>query len=247
MIRFDIVTLFPEAFSGWSEHSILGRARKKNLADIRLHNLRDFAGNRHDRVDDRPFGGGGGMVLQAPPVLAQIRALGLAAGNPLLVMSASGEPWTDSMARQYAGTDRLAILCGHYEGIDQRAIDLLGGREISVGDFVLTGGELPAMCVVDSVVRLRPGVLGNDESLAAESHKEGLLEGPQYTRPEVVEGVSVPEVLLSGDHGRTARYRREESLRRTLERRPELLRAAAAAGRLSADDLRYLGALGFRP
>ncbi len=246
MICFDIITLFPEAFTGWREHSILGRAANKGFAKIHFHQLRDQAGNRHGRIDDHPFGGGGGMVIQAPPVLRMVGELHLPAGTPVLIPSASGEQWTDASARTYLGSSRVVIVCGHYEGIDQRAIDLLGAREISVGDFVLTGGELPAMCITDSIVRLIPGVLGNEDSLRAESHQDGLLEGPHYTRPETVEGVPVPEVLLSGDHQRISRWRREMSLRRTFDRRPDLIRNAVAAGLLSPADINFLEALGFR-
>ncbi len=249
MIRFDIVTLFPEAFDGWREHSIVGRAQKKSLAALETHQLRDHAGNKHGRVDEHPFGGGSGMLIQAPPVLRQLEALNLSPGTPVIATAASGEPWTDALARQYVTAERVVVLCGHYEGFDQRVIELCGAREVSVGDFVMTGGELAAMCVVDSVVRLVPGVLGNEESLSSESFKEGLLEGPQYTRPEAVDGPSgvlpVPEVLMSGDHARIGRWRREMSLRRTLERRPDLLRKAAGRGQLGPDDLAFLKALGF--
>lgn len=248
-MRIDIVTLFPETFEGWSNHSIIGRAQSKGAVDLHVHNLRDHAENKHNRVDEAPFGGGGGMLIQAPPVLRQIRAFNLPAGTPVIAASASGEPWTDSLAREHAGCPRLVILCGHYEGFDQRALDLTGAREVSVGDFVMTGGELPAMCISDSIIRLLPGVLGNELSAATESHASGtsggLLEGPHYTRPEVVEGIPVPELLMSGDHARIARFRREESLKRTWERRPELIRRAELEGRLTAADMGYLKALGY--
>ena len=222
-LRVDILTLFPEMFGGFLGESILRIAREKGLLEVRVSNIRDWAEGRHKKVDDTPFGGGPGMVLMVPPVarcLAAVREMDRRRG-PVILLTPQGRPFDQQAARRLAGLERLILLCGHYEGVDER-IRTLVDEEISIGDYVLTGGELPAMVVTDAVARLLPGVVGNSASPHEESFSEGLLEYPQYTRPRDYEGLAVPDVLLSGNHAEIERWRRQESLRRTQERRPDL-------------------------
>jgi tRNA (guanine37-N1)-methyltransferase len=223
-MRFDIFTLFPGAYEGPLTESIIKRAQDDGLIEIAIHDIREWSRDRHRSVDDYPYGGGAGMVMMAPPIVEAVEAtLGDAIKRvPILLPSPSGALFTQAMARELAQTDRLAIICGRYEGIDQRVTDLLGAREVSIGDFVMTGGDLAAAIIIDVVARLIPGVI-DDESLAMESHTSGLLEYPQYTRPQSYRDREVPEILLSGHHARIENWRREESLRRTCERRPDLL------------------------
>ena len=222
-MKIDIITLFPGMFRGPLDESIVGRAVQRGLIQIAVHNLRDFAEGRHRVVDDYSFGGGPGMVLKPEPIFAAVEALRTESSRVIL-MSPQGRVFRQSMARELAQLEHIILLCGHYEGVDERVRDHLVDQEISIGDYILTGGEIAAMVVVDVVVRLLPGVLGGESSAQEESFTEGLLEHPQYTRPAAFRGWSVPQVLLSGDHAAVQRWRREQSLKRTLDRRPELLR-----------------------
>lgn len=252
-MRFDILTLFPGMFQGPLTESIIKRARQAGTIQIHLHNIRDWATDRHRTADDAPYGGGAGMVMKAEPLAAAIRAV-LAEGNeegapalpepPVILLSPDGEPFSQTIAHELALLPRIMLVCGHYEGLDERVREALITRELSIGDYVLTGGELAAMVVVDAVARLVPGVI-DGESIAEESHSDFLLEYPHYTRPAIWEGRPVPAVLTSGHHGEVARWRRRERLRRTLARRPDLLERAHAAGLLTRDDLRYLAELGW--
>lgn len=239
-MRIDIVTLFPEMFRGPLDSSILGRARERGLLSVHLWNIRDFADDRHKTVDDAPYGGGPGMILKAPPVYRAVETIWALEGDGsrrpwTIAMSPQGTPLQQARVAQLAQEPRLVIICGHYEGMDER-VYRLADEEISIGDYILTGGELPAMVVVDAIARLIPGVLGEDASAREDSFSDGLLEYPQYTRPVEFRGMRVPEVLLSGDHERIRRWRRKQSLRRTLERRPDLLFKA----NLSDEDRRLL-------
>lgn len=236
-MRIDVLTLFPEMFAGVFGSSILGKAREKGLVSLNAVNFRDYANNKHNTVDDYPYGGGGGMVLKPEPVFAAVEDLlggGEASGQDggtgrpprIILMCPQGELFTQRKAEELAREERLIMICGHYEGYDERIREHLVTDELSIGDYVLTGGELPAMVAIDSIVRLLPGVLGNESSAAADSFSNGLLEYPHYTRPAVFRGWEVPEVLISGHHGRIESWRREQSLLRTLERRPELLEKA---------------------
>jgi tRNA (guanine37-N1)-methyltransferase len=219
-VRFDIFTLFPDMFRGPLDESILARARERGLVEIALHNPRDATTDRHHVVDDYPYGGGAGMVLKPGPLFAGVEAV--YAGGPIILLSPQGRLLTQTVARELAAEPRLTLLCGHYEGFDERIREHLATDEISIGDYVLTGGELAAMVIVDAVARLLPGVLAPG-STEEESHTTGLLEYPQYTRPPEFRGWAVPEILLSGNHAAIARWRRKEALRRTRARRPELL------------------------
>lgn len=224
--RFAVVTLFPEMFSAVSEWGVTSRGLKENLWSLSLHNPRDQASDRHGTVDDRPYGGGPGMVMQAPLLDRALEAakaeLG---GSPKVVaMTPQGRQFTDSVARELLADNATIFVSGRYEGIDERFIERSVDHEISVGDFVVSGGELPTMLVIDAMVRLIPGVLGHSASAKEDSFADGLLDCPHYTRPESYQGRAVPEVLLSGDHGAIARWRRAQSIRRTLDRRPDLLK-----------------------
>jgi len=223
MLRIDVVTLFPELFDQPVRTSVIGRAIERGLVDVVAHDLREHGLGRHRSVDDSPYGGGAGMVLRPEPLFAAIRPL-REAGALVILLDPAGERLTDAMARELAGHDHLALVCGRYEGIDERARSQ-ADREVSIGDYVLTGGELPALVLIDAVARLVPGVIEED-SAASDSFATGLLEHPQYTRPDEFEGEAVPGVLLSGHHGEVDRWRRREALRRTLARRPDLLEAA---------------------
>jgi tRNA (guanine37-N1)-methyltransferase len=217
-VRFDVLTLFPEIFSGYLTQSLLKLAIDRGLVQIHLWNIRDWATGKHKSVDDRPFGGGPGMVIMPEPVYAAVEAVQAAAQPPgeLIMLTPAGERLTQAVVQDLAKHSRLLLLCGRYEGFDERIRIGLKPREISIGDFVCNGGEVPAMVLIDTVIRLVPGVLGDEQSAVDESHSEaGRLEYPQYTRPREFRGMSVPEVLLSGDHGAIARWRREESGRRS--------------------------------
>ncbi len=236
---FDVLTLFPEMFVSPFAESVLGKAIDKGLIAVRAHNLRDWAEGRHKVVDDTPYGGGDGMVMKPEPVcraLDELRAR--TPSSPVLLMSPQGRLFSQTQARELAGRPGLIFVCGRYEGFDERIRSRVDA-EYSLGDFVLTGGELPAMVMIDAIARLLPGVLGNSGSAENDSFSDGLLEYPHYTRPVEFAGERVPEVLLSGNHGEIARWRRREQLRRTLERRPELLSKAA----LSEADRAYLASL----
>jgi tRNA (guanine37-N1)-methyltransferase len=226
-VRIDIVTLFPAMLEAPLGHSILGRARARGLVDIRVHDLREHASGRHRVTDEPPFGGGGGMVLKPEPLASVIDALRPPGSEArVILLGPAGRRFSQEVARQLAGRAHLILLCGRYEGVDERVSETLADEELSIGDYVLTGGEPAALVVADAVTRLLPGVLGDENAPASDSFARGLLEHPQYTRPEVFRGASVPEVLRSGDHGRIARWRQVMSLWRTWRRRPDLLETA---------------------
>jgi tRNA (guanine37-N1)-methyltransferase len=220
-MRIDVFTIFPEYLDAPLRVSLVGRSRDTGLLDVRLHDPRDATTDRHRSVDDEPFGGGPGMVMTPGPLFASVEAA--SPPRPLLLLSASGRRFSQRIAGELAACDGFSLICGRYEGVDQRVADHLCDGELSVGDFVLAGGEAAALVVIEAVARLLPGVLGNDVSVAEESFEESLVEYPQYTRPAEFRGWEVPEVLRSGDHARIARWRRAQSLLRTLDRRPELL------------------------
>lgn len=226
-MEFDVFTLLPEVFPPYLESSILQRARQRGLIDVRVHNIRDWATDRHHVTDDEPYGGGGGMVMKVEPIFAAVEGvLGPGARPPLILLTPQGRRFDQRIAAELAAQPRLALLCGRYEGVDERIRRHLVSDEISIGDYVLTGGELPALVLIDALARLLPGVLGDPDGAQDDSHASGLLEYPHYTRPPEFRGWRVPEILLSGDHARIAGWRREQSLRRTLERRPDLLENA---------------------
>jgi tRNA (guanine37-N1)-methyltransferase len=224
-MRVAIFTLFPEMFAGPFSQSIVSRAAERGLVSIELHNFREQAPGRHRSVDDYPYGGGAGMVLQPGPLFSAVEGAALPPGSPIVMLTPQGRPFTQAMAQRLAGMKALALICGHYEGVDERVREHLATEEISLGDFVLSGGEIAAMALVDAVTRLLPGAI-DDASTAEESHQSSLLEYPHYTRPASFREWPVPEVLLSGNHALIARWRREQSLRRTWERRPDLLALA---------------------
>ncbi|TYO95185.1 tRNA (guanosine(37)-N1)-methyltransferase TrmD [Desulfallas thermosapovorans] len=226
-MKIDMLTLFPEMFSGPFDSSIIKRARDKGLLEINFVDIRDFAGNKHNTVDDTPYGGGAGMVLQAPPIMRALEHVRSQRGGLLarvVLMCPTGLPFNQNWARDLAREEHLVIICGHYEGIDERVRELAVTDELSIGDYVLTGGELPAMVVVDAVSRMIPGVLGEQASAEDDSFYQGLLEYPQYTRPRLYGDLPVPEILMSGHHEKIRRWRRRQALLKTLERRPDLLR-----------------------
>ena len=224
-MRIDILTLFPEMCRRVTEESIIGRAQKSGKVEIVCTNIRDFSGNKHNKVDDTPYGGGMGMIMAADPIYNCYKSL-YNEGEPkphLIYMSPKGENFTQKKAVELSKKDRIVLLCGHYEGIDQRVIDEIVDEELSLGDYVLTGGELPALTVADAVCRMLPGVLSNDLCFEEESHFSGLLEYPQYTKPAVWKNREVPEVLLSGNHAKIDDWRKIQSLLITLEKRPDML------------------------
>ncbi len=223
-MRIDVLTLFPGMFLGPLDESIIKRAREAGLLDLRVHQLRDYAHDRHRTVDDRPFGGGPGMLLKPEPIFEAVETL----ANPrthVILLSPGGRPFTQSIARELAQKPELLLISGHYEGFDERVRECLADDELSIGDYVLTNGSLPAMVIIDAVTRLLPGVLGHAESMEDESFSQGLLEYPQYTRPAEFRGMKVPEVLLSGNHAQIARWRNEQAQQRTTERRPDLAKS----------------------
>jgi tRNA (guanine37-N1)-methyltransferase len=223
VLRITAVTIFPELFRAPCETSIMGRAARLGLVTYRVVNLRDHTHDRHQTVDDYPYGGGAGMVMKPEPFYEALDALdALAPRGPVVLLSARGAPFGHADAVRFSLAEELTLLCGHYKDVDQRVADRPGVEELSVGDFVLSGGEFAALCVMDAVVRLLPGALGDHESAASDSHYEGLLSPPSYTRPAKYRGRGVPEVLLSGDHARIAAWRRAEAERLTRERRPDL-------------------------
>ncbi len=220
-MRVDVFSIFPEWFAGPLDASLLGRARADGRLDVRVHDPRGFTTDRHRSVDDAPYGGGAGMVMAPGPLFDAVEAVD--PPRPLLLLSAAGRRFDQAFAHELAAGDGFSLVCGRYEGVDQRVADHLCDDELSIGDFVVAGGEVAAAVVIDAVTRLLPGVMGNDDSAGEESFAAGLLEYPQYTRPPEFRGHAVPEVLRSGDHARIARWRRAQSLRRTLARRPDLL------------------------
>ena len=237
MTRFDILTLFPDMIQQAVSHSVLGKAVEKGIISVEAVDIRDYANNKHNTVDDYPFGGGAGMVMQGQPIYDAYQSLmPRAKGARVVYMTPQGRPFTQRVAEELAQEESLVFLCGHYEGVDERLIEEIVTDEISLGDFVLTGGELAAISIIDAVSRLVPGVLGKEESFADESFSDGLLEYPQYTRPPVFMGREVPEVLLSGHHANVAKWRREQALLRTAKKRPDLLKTAE----LTKKDLQFL-------
>jgi len=222
MLAINVVTLFPEWFAAPLAGSILGRAAVAGVVRYRVVQLRDYTHDRHHTVDDTPYGGGAGMVLKPEPFFEAVEDIRPAAETPVVLLSARGRPFTHRDAVRFAVASELTLLCGHYKDVDQRVADGLGAEELSIGDFVLSGGEPAALCVIDAVVRLLPGALGDHESAAGDSHYDGLLAAPSYTRPPMYRGLAVPEVLLSGDHEKIAAWRAAEAERLTRERRPDL-------------------------
>jgi tRNA (guanine37-N1)-methyltransferase len=236
-MRFDVFTLFPEVFEPYLQTSILQRARQRGLLEVALYNIRDWTSDRHHVTDDEPYGGGGGMVMKPEPIFAAVEGvLGSPPSCPLVLLTPQGRVFTQVVAYELAAIPRLGLLCGRYEGVDERVRQHLVSDEISIGDYVLTGGELPALVLIDAVARLLPGVLGDPDGALDDSHASGLLEYPQYTRPPDFRGLNVPEVLVSGDHARVERWRREQALLRTKQRRPDLL----AKAELSEADRKFL-------
>lgn len=235
-VQIDVITLFPEFFSSPLEVGLLGKALQNQIATVTLINPREFATDKHRRVDDECYGGGVGMLLKPEPLFAAVRSLPIATPREILLMTPQGEPLTQAILQQLAQLNQMVILCGHYEGVDERVRTHLVTREISMGDFVLTCGEIPALALINGVVRLLPGTVGKVDSLKAESFEAGLLDYPQYTRPPEFEGLGVPQVLLSGNHGEIARWRRQEQLKRTWIRRPDLLSCVT----LTPEDQIYL-------
>ncbi|MGD0707704.1 MAG: tRNA (guanosine(37)-N1)-methyltransferase TrmD [Anaerolineaceae bacterium] len=226
-MRFDVFTLFPSVFTPYLESSILQRAVEHCLIEVNLHDIRAWTIDKHHTTDDAPYGGGGGMVMKPKPVFAAVEAvLGTPPDCPVILLTPQGRPFTQTIAQEYSQQTHLALICGHYEGVDERIRQHLVTDEISIGDFVLTGGELPAMMVIDAVTRLIPGALGDPDGAADDSFASGLLEYPHYTRPEDFRGWRVPEVLLSGNHAEIAAWRRKQALMRTLQRRSDLLEKA---------------------
>ncbi|MCQ2546048.1 MAG: tRNA (guanosine(37)-N1)-methyltransferase TrmD [Clostridia bacterium] len=220
-MKIDVLTLFPDMFTPVTQESMIGRAVEKGIIDIRLTDIRDFSNDKHNKADDYPFGGGGGMVMMADPIFGAMEHVG-AEGRKVIYMSPKGKILDEAKIRELADMDSLVILCGHYEGVDQRVLDYWNAEEISIGDYVLTGGELPAMVLIDSVARLLPGVLGNENSALDESVYSGLLEHPQYTQPREYRGMDVPEVLTSGNHKMIGLWKLRKALEITKERRPDL-------------------------
>ncbi len=237
-MHFDILTLFPGIFAGVFEESIVKRAREAGLVTIDVHNIRDYATGRHQVTDDTPYGGGGGMIMKPEPIFAAAESvLGAArAATPIVLLTPQGRLFSQEIARAWSHQPRLLLICGRYEGVDERVHQYLATDEISIGDYVLAGGEIPAMVIVEAVTRLIPGALGDPAATFEDSHAEGLLEYPHYTRPPVFRDHAVPDVLLSGHHARIVQWRRQEALRRTWERRPELLQRAP----LTDEDRAYL-------
>lgn len=221
-MEFDILTLFPGIFTGPLDESILKRARETGLVQVRVHNLRDYTHDKHRVVDDRPYGGGPGMLMKPEPIFEAVEKL-QRPESCVVLMTPQGKPFTQACAGQFAGKPHLIIICGHYEGVDERVREALVDEEISIGDYVLTNGALAAAVVVDAVTRLLPGAIGHEQSAADDSFATGMLEGPQYTRPPEFRGMRVPDVLLSGNHGEVDKWRAAEAWQRTRQRRPDLL------------------------
>lgn len=240
-MRVDVFTIFPTMVEGFLAESLIGKARRAGLLDLRVHDLRSAAVDPHRSVDDAPFGGGAGMVLAPEPIFGAVEQV--QPPRPLFLLSPGGRPFTQAVARGLAATEPgFSLLCGRYEGVDQRVVDHLVDEELSIGDYVLAGGEVAALVVVEAVARLVPGVMGNEASAGEESFAEDLLEYPQYTRPAEFRGWAVPEVLRSGDHGRIARWRQAQALLRTLQRRPDLIEAR---GGLEEGEVRLLREHGY--
>jgi len=237
-MHFDVFTLIPQSMQAYLDASILGKAQQAGLIEVELHNIRDHTTDKHRTADDEPYGGGGGMVMKPEPMFAAVETvLGASMKSvPVILLTPQGRVFTQQVARELSSIPQIALICGRYEGIDERVREHLATDEISIGDYVLTGGELPALVLIDAVARQLPGVLGDQGASERDSHADGLLEHPHYTRPAEFRGWNVPDVLLSGDHARIAAWRREQSLMRTLRRRPDLLDHAG----LSDDERKML-------
>ncbi len=240
----DILTVFPDMFAGPLDQSLIKRAKDKSLLQVRIHNIRDFAEDKHKTVDDTPFGGGGGMVMKLEPLCAAVESIVDSNRNQsptkIVLTAPQGERFSQEKAKELSLQDHLLMICGHYKGVDERLKILHPLEEISVGDYVLTGGEIPAMTIIDSVVRLIPGVLGDFESAQTDSFFDGILGPPEYTRPAEFRGLKVPQVLLSGDHDNVKAWRRKEALKRTLQRRPDLVNW----GLLSEEEREWMDQIG---
>ncbi|WP_035053256.1 tRNA (guanosine(37)-N1)-methyltransferase TrmD [Carnobacterium pleistocenium] len=237
-MKIDVLTLFPRMFQGPLNESIIGKAIEKDLLQVNVMNFRDYTDNKHQNVDDYPYGGGAGMLLKAQPIFAAMDAINENSSTTkkrVILLDPAGVPFTQSVAEELAEEEHLVFICGHYEGYDERIRTLITD-EISLGDYVLTGGELGAMVIIDATVRLLPEVLGNDQSAKTDSHSTGLLEHPQYTRPAEYRGMKVPDVLISGNHKKIKEWQDKESIRRTIERRPDMLETVL----LSADQQKYV-------
>jgi len=242
-MRVDVLTIFPELLSPFLAASLIGKARERGLLEVRVHDLRGFTEDRHRSVDDEPYGGGGGMVMMAPPWIRAVRAVSEGRSPWRVLLSPQGARLDDAKVRELAGRRDLVLLCGRYEGIDERVRETVVDEEVSIGDYVLSGGELPAMVLIEALSRQVPGVVGFADSVANDSFREGLLDHPHYTRPPVVEGLAVPEVLTSGDHAAIRRWRDREALRATLEKRPDLLERPEVVSRLTREQRRELETL----
>lgn len=239
-LRFDVFTLFPEVFSPYLDASILQRARRNGLLEVSLHNIRDWTNDKHHVCDDLPYGGGGGMVMKPEPIFAAVEGvLGAPPPCPVILLTPQGRLFTQRVAEELVQHPHMALICGRYEGVDERVVEHLVTDQISIGDYVLSGGELPALALIDAVARLIPGVLGDPDGPWDDSHATGLLEYPHYTRPPEFRGWAIPEILLSGDHGKIARWRREQALLRTWLHRPDML----AKADLSPKDRQFLAGL----
>jgi len=239
-MRFEVFSLFPEVFAPYLQTSILLRSQQSGLLEVHLHNVRDWTTDRHHVTDDEPYGGGGGMVMKPEPIFAAVEGiLGAPPACPVILLTPQGRLFNQETAQQLASQPRLGLICGRYEGVDERVRQHLATDEISIGDYVLTGGEIPALVLIDAIARLLPGAIGDPDGAQDDSHASGLLEYPHYTRPASYRGWQVPEVLVSGDHARIARWRRQQALLRTRQRRPDLL---AKAG-LSEPDRKFLAGL----
>jgi tRNA (guanine37-N1)-methyltransferase len=245
-MQFEVFTLLPDIFPPYLESSILQRARQRGLIDVRIHNIRDYTHDKHHTTDDTPYGGGGGMVMKPEPVFEAVESVleivsdqAQPAPIPVILLTPQGRVFTQRVAEEFSRHERIALLCGRYEGVDERIREHLVTDEISIGDYVLTGGELPALLIIDAVSRLIPGVLGDPTGAEDDSHSMGLLEYPHYTKPSEFRGWKVPEVLLSGDHGKIEKWRREQALQRTLKKRPDMIEKAE----LSEKDRKFLEGL----
>ena len=240
-MQFEVFTLLPEVFPSYLETSILKRARENGLIEVRLHNIRDYSKDKHHTTDDTPYGGGGGMVMKPEPVFDAVESIlgpfdDVRRETPIILLTPQGRVFNQTIAKELSQHPRIALLCGRYEGVDERIREHLVTDEISIGDYVLTGGEIPALILIDAVSRLLPGVLGDPTGAEDDSHASGLLEYPHYTRPPEFRGWKVPDILLSGDHGKIDKWRREQSLSRTFKKRPEMLEKTD----LTKDDLKIL-------
>jgi len=247
MLQFDVFTILPEVFPSYLETSILKKARERGFIDVRVHNIRDYTHDKHHITDDTPYGGGGGMVMKPEPMFEAVEsvldvalpAADTLTGIPVILLTPQGRVFTQRVADELSQYEHIALICGRYEGIDERIREHLVTDEISIGDYVLTGGELPAMILIDAVSRLIPGVLGDPTGAADDSHAMGLLEYPHYTKPPEFRGWKVPDILLSGDHGKIEKWRREQALIRTLRKRPDMIEKAE----LSEKDLKFVEGL----